>query len=112
MTHVELTLGAPASGGGFVARGDDGRVYFVRHGLPGERVRAVVTEEHAKWARADAIEILAASGERVEPPCEFAGPGKCGGCDYQHASRSSQLVFKTQLLQEQLRRIGKFDLDV
>ena len=112
MTHVELTLGAPASGGGFVARGDDGRVYFVRHGLPGERVRAVVTEEHAKWARADAIEILEASGERVDPPCAFAGPGKCGGCDYQHASRSSQLALKTQLLQEQLRRIGKFDLDV
>ena len=40
---VELEVGAIAAGGGCVARGPDGRVIFVRHSLPGERVRARIT---------------------------------------------------------------------
>jgi tRNA/tmRNA/rRNA uracil-C5-methylase (TrmA/RlmC/RlmD family) len=102
-------LGAPASGGGFVARADDGRVVFVRHGLPGERVLATLTESHARWARADAIEILAPSTERVTPPCAAAGPGRCGGCDYQHASLAAQRRFKALALEEQLRRVAKLE---
>ena len=109
---LELTLGGPAAGGGFVARAEDGRVVFVRHGLPGERVRARLTEEHARWARADAIEILDASTDRVLPPCPAAGAGACGGCDYQHASLEAQRKFKSQLLSEQLRRVAKIDIDV
>ena len=109
---LELILGGPAAGGGFVARAEDGRVVFVRHGLPGERVRARLTEEHARWARADAIEILEASPDRVLPPCPAAGAGACGGCDYQHASLAAQRRFKAQLLSEQLRRVAKIDLEV
>jgi len=110
--ELELTLGRPAAGGGFVGRGADGRVVFVRHGLPGETVRAVLTEEHARWARADAVEILVPSPDRVDPPCAFSGPGRCGGCDYQHATLEAQRTYKGQLLAEQLTRIAKLDLDV
>ena len=53
----------------------DGRVVFVRHALPGERVRAVVTEERKGFLRADAVEVLTPSPDRVEPPCPWAGPG-------------------------------------
>ena len=95
-----------------MARAGDGRVVFVRHGLPGETVRAVLTEEHAKWARADAIEILAASPDRVQPPCAHARPGGCGGCDYQHASLPAQRHLKAQLLAEQLRRVAGIELAV
>jgi tRNA/tmRNA/rRNA uracil-C5-methylase (TrmA/RlmC/RlmD family) len=112
METVELSLGNPAAGGGFVARDGDGRVVFVRHGLPGERVKAVLTEEHARWARADAIEILEASPERVRPPCPVAGPGGCGGCDYQHAELGAQRRFKSQLVSEQLRRVAGLELAV
>ena len=112
METLELTLTHPAAGGGFVARDEGGRVVFVRHGLPGERVRAELTEDHARWARADAIEILEPSPDRVEPRCHLAGPGRCGGCDYQHASLDAQRRFKTQLLSEQLRRVAKLDLSV
>ena len=106
MTQLEeLELGAPAAGGGFVARDRAGRVLFVRHGLEGERVMASVTEEHATWGRADAVEVLEASPHRVEPPCHFAGPGGCGGCDYQHVELGEQRRIKSALLAAQLRGV-------
>jgi len=54
-------------------------VVFVRHALPGERVRVVVTQESKSFLRADAVEVLTASPDRVEPPCPYARPGRCGG---------------------------------
>ena len=82
--RMELETGAMAAGGGCVARADDGRVVFVRHALPGERVVAEVTAVTTSFLRADAVEVLDASVDRVAPPCPHAGPGRCGGCDWQH----------------------------
>ena len=53
---LELEAGRIATGGGCVARADDGRVVFVRHCLPGERVLAAVTEETRSYFRADALQ--------------------------------------------------------
>lgn len=103
-----LTVGAVAAGGACVARDPEGRVVFVRHALPGETVRVVVTSSGSTFLRADAVEVLSASPDRVTPACPFAGPGRCGGCDWQHASASAQLAFKTSLVQEQLSRVGGF----
>src|SRR5437667_9700159 len=97
---LDLDVGPVAHGGWCVAR-HEGRVVFVRHALPGERVRARVqpTEsETAKFLRADAIEILRASPDRVEPPCPFAGPGRCGGCDWQHATLEAQRKLKAAVV--------------
>src|SRR5579875_2280580 len=52
-----------------------GKVVFVRHALPGERVKARVTSSTARFARAEAVEVLSASPDRVEPPCRYAHPG-------------------------------------
>ncbi|SCL22155.1 23S rRNA m(5)U-1939 methyltransferase [Micromonospora rhizosphaerae] len=103
--RVELTVGAVAPGGHCVAR-VDGQVVFVRHALPGERVVAEVTELHRGFARADAVEVLAASPDRVEPPCPYAKPGRCGGCDLQHVAPAAQLDWKTTVVREQLTRLG------
>lgn len=111
MDFLDLELGAPAAGGGSVAR-SDGKVYFVRHGIPGERVRATITDDHGRWARADAIEILEASPDRVTPPCPYAGPMGCGGCDYQHIHLDRQRTMKAQLVMEQLQRITHVDLPI
>ncbi|WP_068925084.1 class I SAM-dependent RNA methyltransferase [Planobispora rosea] len=102
---IELTVGPVAHGGWCVAR-HEGRVVFVRHALPGERVLAEVTEETTRFLRADAVEIVEASPDRVVPPCPFAGPGRCGGCDWQHASLEAQRRLKTEVVAEQLRRLG------
>jgi tRNA/tmRNA/rRNA uracil-C5-methylase (TrmA/RlmC/RlmD family) len=109
---MELRTGGPAAGGGCVARADDGRVVFVRHSLPGERVIAEVTAETSSFLRADAVEVLEASAGRVAPPCPHAGPGGCGGCDYQHVAPAVQRELKASLVAEQLRRLAGDDREV
>ncbi len=109
---LELTVGAVAAGGGCVARAPDGRVVFVRHSLPGERIRARVTSETRSFLRADAVEVLEPSPDRVVPPCPHAGPGRCGGCDFQHATLPAQRRLKEDLVAEQLSRLAGLDLRV
>ena len=120
---LELTVGEAVHGGSCVARPDEedqtgqpghgsGPVLFVRHALPGERVRAVVTQTTSRFARADAIEIIRAAPERVSPPCPYAGPGGCGGCDWQHASLPAQREIKARIVSQQLRRIAGLERTV
>ncbi len=108
---IELHVGGVAAGGSCVAR-HEGRVVFVRHALPGERVRARLTQETKNFLRADAVEILDASPDRVQAPCPFAGPGRCGGCDWQHAALPAQRRLKAEAVREQLRRIAGIERDV
>lgn len=110
--RLELFVEDVAHGGHCVAR-HDGRVVFVRHTLPGERVVARVTDgtSESAFLRADAVEVLDAAPERVSPPCPFSGPGLCGGCDWQHVDLAAQRRLKAQVVREQLRRIAKLDLD-
>ncbi|HWD04841.1 MAG TPA: class I SAM-dependent RNA methyltransferase [Amycolatopsis sp.] len=109
---LELEIGPVAHGGHCVSR-VDGRVVFVRHGLPGERVRAVVTEDKGgSFCRADAVEILVASEHRGTPPCPLAAPGGCGGCDWQHADPGYQRSLKAAVVAEQLRRLAGLERDV
>jgi tRNA/tmRNA/rRNA uracil-C5-methylase (TrmA/RlmC/RlmD family) len=108
---IELQIDAVANGGACVAR-HEGRVVFVRHTLPGERVRARITQETKHFLRADAVEILEASPDRVPEPCPFAGPGRCGGCDWQHVSLPAQRRLKAAVVEEQLRRVAGIEREV
>lgn len=99
-------------GGVCVAHAPDGRVVFVRHGLPGEQVRVVVTEERSSYLRADVVEVIRASPARVEPPCRYAGPSRCGGCDWQHVDLGEQRRLKAAVVGEQLHRLAGLDLEV
>ena len=109
---LELEVGPIASGGGCVAHAPDGKVVFVRHSLPGERVRARVTAGTTSYLRADAVEILTRSPDRVDPPCPHAGPGRCGGCDFQHVDVGAQRRLKAFLISEQLERLAGLRRDV
>jgi tRNA/tmRNA/rRNA uracil-C5-methylase (TrmA/RlmC/RlmD family) len=105
-TEFEVTVGPVAHGGHCVAR-HEGRVVFVRHSLPGERVVVRVTEDrHPGFCRADAIEVLEASPARVERPCPYSGPGRCGGCDWQHVDPAAQRELKAAVVREQLTRLA------
>ena len=98
-----VDIGPVAHGGHFIAH-LLGHTVFVRHALTGERVRIAITDVSSKIVRADAIEILEASPDRVVAPCGWARPGGCGGCDFQHVERSAQLVLKAQVVRDALAR--------
>lgn len=103
--ELELDVTAVAHGGHCVAR-HDGQVVFVRHALPGERVRARVTEVRRSYLRADAVDVLRPAADRVSPECPYSGAGGCGGCDLQHVGAAGQLRWKEQVITEQLTRLG------
>ncbi|WP_042363745.1 class I SAM-dependent RNA methyltransferase [Streptacidiphilus neutrinimicus] len=105
--RYEVEVGPVAHGGHCVAR-HEGRVLFVRHTLPGELVIAEVTDGTAssRFLRADAVEVLRPAKERVAPPCPYAGPGQCGGCDWQHVTPGGQRKLKVAVLTEQLRNLA------
>ncbi len=110
--EVEVTVEDVAQGGWCVARPAGLPVMFVRHALPGERVVARVTEVTSKFARADAVEVLESSPDRVDAPCPHARPGGCGGCDWQHASLPAQRALKAAVITQQLRRLAGIDREV
>jgi tRNA/tmRNA/rRNA uracil-C5-methylase (TrmA/RlmC/RlmD family) len=118
--RLELDCGPVAHGGHVVARVPPevadigGVVVFVRHSLPGERVAVRITEGAVgdRFLRGDAVEVLTTSPDRVTPPCPFAGPGRCGGCDFQHVSLERQRLLKAEVVAEQLRRVAGIEREV
>ncbi len=106
---MELELTQMAHGGEALGRAPDGRVVFVGYALPGERVRVRLTARHKRWARGVAEEVCVPAPERVEPVCPHFGPRACGGCQWQHAAYGAQLRYKTDIVREQLRRLGRLD---
>lgn len=114
--RFEADVGPVAHGGHCVVRlpEPESRVVFTRHALPGERVIVEITEgtEGDRFWRGDAVEVLVASPDRVVAPCVVAGPGGCGGCDFQHVALPAQRGLKTAVVREQLRRLAGLESDV
>lgn len=104
---VELSIEGAAHGGHCVAR-YEGRVVFVRHTAPGERVLAALTQAKPKdsfW-RADALDVLEAHSGRVPSAWPAAGVGGVGGGELAHLDAATQLQWKSDVLAEQLQRLG------
>lgn len=102
---IDLKLTAMAHGGSALGR-HAGQVIFVLYTMPGETVRVEIVESHSRWARAHLLEVLEPSPHRVEPPCPYFGPGKCGGCHLQHIAYETQAELKHQVVADQLARLG------
>src|SRR4051812_16035002 len=90
---VELAIEVVGGDGDGVAPGP----VYVPFTLPGERVVAQGSGE-----RRELVEVLAASPERVAPPCPhfFA----CGGCALQHWAHEPYLAWKVERLKATLAR--------
>ena len=59
-----LRVERPAAGGA-VGHTSDGRVVFVRHSLPGEKVKVRITESTSTFYRGDAVEVLGPEGQVI-----------------------------------------------
>ena len=115
--EFEVEVGAVAHGGHCIARIEEGpalgRVVFTRHAIPGERVVVKITEDGGGgFCRGDAVRVVRASPDRVEPPCSYAGPGRCGGCDWQHVDGRAQRALKAAVVREQLQRLARLEVEV
>ena len=107
VSDFEATIEKLVYGGDGLAR-VEGRVALAPYVLPGERVRLRAVSEKPGLIRAEPGEILSASPERVKPGCPYFG--RCGGCQYQHASYEAQLAAKRAILAEELRRQAKIEV--
>jgi tRNA/tmRNA/rRNA uracil-C5-methylase (TrmA/RlmC/RlmD family) len=107
----ETEIEKVAHGGHFIAR-HEGAVFFIRHGIPGEKCRVVITSTGTSFNRGDVVEVLVQSPDRVNPPCSYAHRGGCGGCDFQHISMIGQRQLKSDVITEQFARIAKMDLRI
>ena len=82
----------------------DNFTIFVDGPIKGEEVEIKIIEVKKSYAVGKLIKILKASPERVEPPCKVYH--RCGGCSLQHMSAEAALKFKTDVVTENIRRIG------
>ena len=95
---------SPAHGGASIARDDEGRVWLVNYAIPGEVVEAEPRGKQGGVAVAATTRVIDPSPNRVEPRCPYFG--KCGGCQWQHASYPHQLELKRQVVDEAWSRAG------
>ncbi len=111
---IELDVTGIAHGGVCVAR-HEGRVVFVSDTIPGERVRARVTEARKKsFARAATLEVLTASEDRrphvwAEATLERDPDERAGGAEFGHISLDRQRSLKAEVLLDAMRRFGGLD---
>ncbi|MFZ0535032.1 MAG: TRAM domain-containing protein, partial [Anaerolineales bacterium] len=101
---VDVRIDNLVYGGDALGRLADGRVVFVPFAISGEMVRVRLVEDKPRHARAEMVEVLEPSPERVIPRCQHFTT--CGGCHYQQINYPTQLKVKAAILREQLERIG------
>jgi 23S rRNA (uracil1939-C5)-methyltransferase len=104
--RIELHLTDMAHGGDALGR-HEGKVIFVPYAIPGEEALVEIVEDKGSYARGRLVEILTSSPYRTDPPCPHFGPGKCGGCQWQHIAYQAQLELKAAVVGDQLARLGR-----
>lgn len=114
---VDLEITNVAHGGVFVAR-HEGRVVFVSDAIPGERVRARITDDrHAGFWRAETLEVLDASRHRrthvwPEASVDRDPAERAGGAEFGHIELAHQRELKRRVLTDALSRMARLERDV
>jgi 23S rRNA (uracil1939-C5)-methyltransferase len=103
---LTLDIEKPAAGGRMIAR-HEGQVVFVANALPGERVRARVSQVRGGVGYADAVSIEDASPDRRP----VAHDPLCGGMVYAHVSYERQLALKAAIVADAFARLGRMPLE-
>ncbi|PWB68119.1 23S rRNA (uracil(1939)-C(5))-methyltransferase RlmD, partial [candidate division GN15 bacterium] len=100
---IELEVADLAFDGKAVAY-RDGKVVFLKGGLPGETVLAEITRSKARYDQGVVREVVKRSPLRVQAPC--AHFETCGGCTWQDLAYDQQLVFKRKQVVDCIERLG------
>lgn len=106
---INLTIESIGFEGVAVARDDDGFVYFVKGGVPGDTVEAEILRKKKSYAEARVRTVITPSPNRIAPKCSHFGV--CGGCSWQHLDYSSQLEWKRRHVEDCFSRLGKIPVD-
>jgi 23S rRNA (uracil1939-C5)-methyltransferase len=83
----------------------EGFTVFVPLALPGERVRAKITEVKKNYAKGQLEQVIEPAPHRTNPRCSIFD--RCGGCQLQHLDYPGQLAAKRQAVIDAVTRIGK-----
>ena len=102
---MQVEIEAVAFGGSGIAK-KDGKVFFVREGLPGDVLEIKIIKDKGSYAEAVISDIVDPSPDRIEPICPVFD--MCGGCQLQNLNYKAQLREKEHILQETLSRLGGF----
>ncbi len=81
-----------------------GKKKFLRGGLPDETVIATDTRKHNAYDEGEVLEVVTPSKDRVTPLCIHTQ--LCGGCALQHLDPQAQILFKQNMLMEQLTHMA------
>lgn len=105
---LTLIVGPPAAGGTFVAR-HEGRVVFVRGAAPGETVTVRLLDDpraaaKARFWRAETLEVLEPSVDRVPSVWPEAGTDGVGTAEWAHIALPAQRRIASEVMQDLLRR--------
>lgn len=88
----------------------DGFVIFVENACPEDELRVKVTKVSKNYANAKILEIIKPSPHRVEPFCALQKV--CGACQLQFIDYDYQLELKRRMVEDAMRSIGGFDIDI
>lgn len=105
--HFEMKIqGAvfPGKAWGLVPIGDDMRKCWVKDGIPGQKVRIMVTKKRSKKIEGRILEVLQKAPEEIMPACPHFG--RCGGCSLQNLPYENQLAMKNDYVMGLLADAG------
>lgn len=84
--------------------------FFIKNVLVNEEMEFVITKLNKNYGYGKCLKIITPSKNRATPFCAYYG--KCGGCQIQHMSYEEQLRFKTNLVQNNMNKIGGLNIKV
>ncbi|HOM01468.1 MAG TPA: 23S rRNA (uracil(1939)-C(5))-methyltransferase RlmD [Acetivibrio sp.] len=82
----------------------DNFTVFVDGPIEGEKVEIKIIKVKTSYAIGKLLKVLEPSAARTEPFCPSYK--RCGGCSLQHMNYEAGLKFKTDIVRENIRRIG------
>jgi len=100
---LQIEIESLAFGGAGIAK-EDGKVFFVRDGLPKDVLEIKIIKDKGSYAEAVISKIVEPSPDRIKPYCPVFN--LCGGCQLQNLSYPAQLREKEHIITETLGRLG------